>query len=382
MKPQRMSQTFVFGSATSNENFTDREQEAARLRMNFEHGINTILVSPRRWGKTSLVQKVAIQVNESCENIKVVCMDAFFCRCEEDFYRMFSTEMIRQTASRWEEWAGNVKQFLSRLSPRLNFGVDPVNDFSLSLDLSENLQPEQDILNLPQKIAAAKNIKIIVCIDEFQQISDFSDSKNFQKKLRSVWQLQNDASYCLYGSKMHFLSEIFSKPSMPFYKFGELMYLPKIDTPHWVAYICERFEKTGKNISPEIALKICESVENHSSYVQHLAWLVWSLSNESASDETFNQAYNELLNQNSTLYYRYLENLSGYQLNLLRALADGVETELSTSSVIFKYNLGSSANVVRMRKALEQKELIDITGKRTLIPDPVFKKWLQREMKL
>ena len=87
---------FVFGVATSGNNFTDREKETNHLVMNFQHGVNTVLISPRRWGKTSLVDKVCKLVNS--EDIKVVYLDIFSCRSEKDFYDVFASAVIKQTS--------------------------------------------------------------------------------------------------------------------------------------------------------------------------------------------------------------------------------------------------------------------------------------------
>ena len=93
---------FVFGVETSEEHFTDREKETARLIQNFQNGINTILISPRRWGKTSLVHKVCNMVES--EHIRTVRLDIFSCRSEKDFYDAFATAVLKQTSSRFEEW--------------------------------------------------------------------------------------------------------------------------------------------------------------------------------------------------------------------------------------------------------------------------------------
>ena len=193
-----MEKPFVFGVATSGNNFTDREKETERLLLNFTHGVNTILISPRRWGKTSLVKKVA-QLAQNKER-KIVYIDIFSCRTENEFYHLFATSILKQTSSKWDEWVENTKQFLSHINPKISIGADPMNDFSISFEYNIQNGTENDILQLPEKIAKEKGIQVIICIDEFQQISDFEDSKTFQKKLRSVWQLQQHVSYCLFGS--------------------------------------------------------------------------------------------------------------------------------------------------------------------------------------
>ena len=371
-----MENPFVFGTATYDEWFTDREKDLERLSANFKNGINTIIISPRQWGKTSLVLKVSNLVN--VKELKVVNIDIFSCRSEEDFYRLFAVEIIKQTSGKWEEWVQNTKQFLASLTPKISFGTDPTNDFSISLDFSNKRINEEDVLNLPQRIASMKKIKIVVCIDEFQQIAEFNQSIAFQKKLRSVWQLQKQVSYCLYGSKKHLMNELFSLQSLPFYRFGDLIMLQKIETTHWVQYIQDRFSLTNKSISSDLAEQICRTVDNHSSYVQQFAWLVWIKTEKETTVTNFEEALNDLINQNSILYYNYLENLTAMQINFLHAIADGINHEFSKKEVITKYNLNASSNISRIKKSLEQKELIDVYPQKVTFNNPVFQLWLKR----
>ena len=369
---------FIFGVATSGENFTDRKKETERLLLNFRHGINTILISPRRWGKTSLVKKVC-RLAES-EGIKIVYLDIFSCRSETDFYESFASAILKQTASITDEWFENIKLFFSRISPKISIGPDPLSDFSLSLDINKKPEDIDDILQLPEKIAKKKNCKIVICIDEFQQITEFKDSKTFQKRLRSVWQLQTSVSYCLFGSKKHLMNELFEKKSLPFYKFGDAIYLPKISTEDWAEYICQRFESTGKHISKELAVKICQKVDNHSSYVQQLAWLVWIHTDKTATDNNFEDAYQDIIDQNTPLFEKQIEGLSTYQLNFLRAICNGIHSEFSRKEIINKYNLGSSANISIIKRALEKKELIETEKGQATIPDPILEEWLKHEL--
>ena len=374
------NKAFIFGVATSGENFTDRKNETKRLLLNFQQGINTILISPRRIGKTSLVRKVC-ELAQS-DDLKIVYLDIFSCRSDREFYDAFATAILRQTSSKLEEWIDNAKRFLSRITPKFSIGTDPMTDFSVSLELNTKSEDVTDILQLPEKIALEKGIKIVVCIDEFQQISEFSDSKTFQKRLRTVWQLQENVSYCLFGSKKHLMNELFERRSLPFYKFGDALYLQKIDTEDWVKYICERFEVTNKSISPLLAEKIAKRVDNHSSYVQQLSWLVWVHTDKIATEENFEDAWQDLLDQNTPLFEKQTENLTMYQLNFLKAIIDGVSKEFTSKNILEKYNLGTSASVVVVKRALIKKELIDVEKKEIVISDIVLKEWLKREFKM
>ena len=369
---------FIFGVATSGDNFTDRVKETERLLMNFRYGVNTILISPRRWGKTSLVKKVCSLAQS--DNIKVVYVDVFSCRSDRDFYDTFASAVLKQTSSKLDEWLENARLFLSRISPKFSFGPDPMTDFSVSLEMNPKSDDVDEILQLPEKIAQKKGYSIVVCIDEFQQIAEFDDSKTFQKKLRTVWQLQEHTSYCLFGSKKHLMNELFEKKSLPFYKFGDVMYLQKINAADWVNYICGRFEATGKVIDRELAERICKLVDNHSSYVQHLAWLVWVHTDKVATPQDLEMAYEDIIDQNTPLFEKQTENLSTYQMNFLRAVIDGVRSEFTSQMILQKYELGSSANVSIIRRALVKKELIEIENRQVSIPDPVMHVWLRRKL--
>lgn len=369
---------FVFGIATSGEHFTDREKETSRLLSNFQNGINTILISPRRWGKTSLVQKTCRMAQS--DKLKTVHLDIFSCRSDKEFYNTFAASVLKQTSSKWDEWVENAKLFLSRINPKISLGIDPMSDFSLSLELNTKSDDINEILQLPEKIAQKKKCHIVVCIDEFQQIAEFKDSKTFQKRLRSIWQLQKSVSYCLFGSKKHLMNELFEKKSLPFYKFGDIIYLSKIRTPDWVKYICERFEATDKHISKDLAEKICQTADNHSSYTQQLAWLVWIQTKEVATEQNFEEACQDIIDQNSPLFEKQTESLTTYQMNFLRAIINGVDKKFTTQKILKKYQLGSSANVSIIKKALVNKELIEKDKDRLIIPDPIMILWLKRKL--
>lgn len=371
---------FIFGIATSGDNFTDRKKETERLLLNFQHGVNTVLISPRRWGKTSLVQKVC-RLAQS-DKLKIVYLDIFSCRSDKEFYNAFATAIIKQTSSKFEEWLDNAKLFLSRITPKISIGPDPMTDFSISLEMNPKSEDIDEILQLPEKIAQKKNCSIVICIDEFQQIAEFSDSKTFQKRLRTIWQLQKNVSYCLFGSKKHLMNELFENKSYPFYKFGDAIYLQKIGTQDWVEYICNRFSVTGKQISEQLAERICQAVDNHSSYVQQLAWLVWIHTDKIATEKDFESAYQDIIDQNTPLFEKQTESLTTYQMNFLRAVLDGVHSEFTKQEILNKYQLGTSANISIVKRALEKKELIEIEKRKISIPDPILKEWLRREFVL
>lgn len=371
-----MSKTFIYGKSVEGENFTDRTKETKRLVQNFEEGLNTIIISPRRMGKTSLVKKVkSIIANPE---VKVVFMDVYDCRSEYDFLNRFASVLMKETAGRSDRLLDTIKEFLIRLTPKISFSPDPNTDFSLSLGISpQNYQPEE-ILNLPEEIAQKRGLRLVVCIDEFQQIGEFPDSLTFQKRLRGIWQHHQNVAYCMFGSKKHMMTRIFQNKRMPFYQFGEITFLDKIPCSEWVPFIIARFAKKDKVISEEYACRICETVDCYSSYVQQLAWNVLLETDNEVDEECFQEGVMALIEQNSGLFTSMIEGLTSYQMNFLRAVCSGYHTDFTSKSLNAVYDLGAKSNVARIKTALIDKEIIDSVKKEIHIADPVFKLWFSR----
>lgn len=371
-----MDKPFMYGQLVSGNNFTDREQETKRLIMNFKHGVNTIIISPRRIGKTSLVHHVLSELDD--ENIITLMFDMYDCRDEYDFYNKFSVNVLKSTASSIDNVMQNITEFLGRISPKITLNSDVAMDYSLSLGLSPKEYSAEEILNLPEKIAIKKNKHIIVCIDEFQQIGEFTNSLQMQKIMRSVWQQQQNVSYCFFGSKKHMLENIFSNKRMPFYQFGEMMHLGKIPTEKWVKYIQKQFLSEKKIISEDIASQLCFQVDNYSSYVQQLAWNLFVITDKTATEEGLQTAIEDMLNQNNSFFTEQIKDLTSYQLNFLKAVNSGIHNGFSSAQVLQEWHFGSKSNIATIKSALIEKELIEEDKSFVYIADPVFALWLRK----
>jgi hypothetical protein len=372
-----MDAPFLFGKTVSEDEFTNRQTDIKRLTGNLQNHINTILISPRRWGKSSLVRKVTEEIRS--RSTRVIMLDLLSIRNEEEFYKVLAKETIKATSNKLTEWIETGREFLKHITPKISLGTDPTQDFDISFEWKELEKNYAEILNLPQKIAKKKKMHLIVCIDEFQNCESFRESKLFQKRLRTEWQHHHHVTYCLYGSRQHMMAELFEKQSNPFYKFGDVMYLPKIFRNDWISFIQEQFKATKKNINEENANLIAALVQDHSYYVQQLSYLVWMATSKTVTQEVVMTAIEDLLAQNSMLYTRDTENLTNAQFNYLKALAEGVHSGLSSRDVMHKYQLGTSANALKIKKGLIQKELIDDTNGIHFL-DPVYELWFKKNM--
>lgn len=373
-----MEAPFVYGRIADEQNFTDRKDEVVLLNQNFNNLINTIIISPRRWGKTSLVNKCARLLSEKSKDIWVCQVDIFNCRTEEQFYTAYANALMRMSTSVWEEFVAGVKKYLSRMAPTVSLSEGSQSyEMSFGISFKENRLSYDEILDLPQRIAQDKGKKIIVCIDEFQNINEYDDSLAFQRKLRAHWQKQTSVCYCLYGSKRHMLLSIFNDYSMPFYKFGDILFLQKINREDWISFISKRFTETGKQISDTLCGMIADKMKNHPYYTQQLSQQTWLRTTETCSEEIVSEAFNSLIGQLSLLFTNIIDSLTSRQISFLIAVADGV-TSYSSKEVLKQYQLGTSANIKNLKKATLEKDLINILpGNVIEIQDPAFEYWIK-----
>jgi len=157
------------------------------------------------------------------------------------------------------------------------------------------------------------------------------------------------------------------------------MFLNKIPEKYWKDFIRERFAATGKTITKKQASYIASLVENHPYYVQQLAQNCWLRSGKKITDKIIDEAIESLVLQLSLLFQNITERLTTSQMNFLLALVDGVE-KLTSNDTVSNYHLSSSSNVIQIRKALINKEIVDeqTSGKPEIL-DPVYKIWLKNQ---
>lgn len=372
-----MEPPFVFGKIAIKEEFTNREEDTAFLIQNFEALNTVILIAPRRWGKSSLVRHATKKLTRKNKKFKVVTLDLFNIKSESEFYSRLAVEIIKAHTTKLEDILKKSGQFFKNIMPKLNFSPMPDSDFSLSLDWDEAQKHKSEILDMAEHMSIQSGVKTIICIDEFQNISHFEDPLAFQKELRAHWQQHQNVSYCLYGSRENMMREVFSDKKMPFYKFGQIINLQKIKVEKWIPFITQRFDDTKKNISEENANYIVQLADNHPYYVQQLAQLAWMMTDVNCLNSNIESALDNLLNQSHPFYLREMENISRTQSNFLQLLIND-ETEYTTQRIIKKYSLRSTSNVVKVRKALEEKDVIRFENKKVLFVDPMLKLWLKR----
>ena len=154
------------------------------------------------------------------------------------------------------------------------------------------------------------------------------------------------------------------------------IFLEKIKQKDWIGFIVKRFHETGKHIEDESAAIIANSCENHPYYVQQLAQQVWLRSNKNCNPEVIQEAFEDLIMQLSMLFQMLTDDLNMKQISFLNALTNN-EKQVTSQSVLKKYKLGTSANVIKIKRALHDREIIDVIGRKIEFMDPLYKYWLK-----
>jgi len=372
-----MKRPFVYGELATKDNFIDREEDRKRLKTFLRNGINVMLISPRRWGKSSLVKVAMEELRKEDKNVRTCFIDAFKVHCASDFYNAFASAVISGVGNTLEKGIELVKKYIPSLTPSITLQNDPLNAVSLDLKIKPLERSAEDILNLPETLAKAHGYHVVVCIDEFQQLALLPEWKQMEGLMRSVWQQQEDVTYCLYGSKRHMMVDIFNNANNPFYRFGQVFYLKKIAREYWIPYIVKSFAETGKSISEEFANRICDITECHSWYVQQLSFFIWSGTQTAVTEEIFQEQTVLLVDTNAPVFEADVDGLAVSQVNMLIAIAHG-ESHFSAQDVNQRYSLGAPQTVSRNKQTLIKKDIIEKDGDSYTFVDPIFKFWFKK----
>lgn len=371
---------FEYGTIAEDEYFIDRIEDRRDLKRFLGGGINVMLISPRRWGKSSLVKAAMKELQQENADVRVCYFDAFKVCSEEDFYNKFASAVLQGISSSFEKRMADVVRFVQGISPSLSIGGDPLNAVEVKLGFKPLKESAEEILNLPEKIAMAKGVRVIICIDEFQQLAKLPGWKKMEGAMRSVWQEQHHTTYCLYGSKRHMMLDIFGNSANPFYRFGQMLTLGKIGREYWIPFITDSFSNHGKNISETMANRICDLMQCHSWYMQQFCFFLWTRTEKGmeVTEEIFSSQLSKLLDTNTDMFLADLDGMPSSQVAMLKAVAMG-ESHFNAQRVVAEYSLGTPRTITKNKQLLLERDLIERRGNTYQFVDPVFELWFKRE---
>ena len=275
---------FIFGEVVSEPNFVDRTKELDLLVRDLSDGQKVFLLSPRRFGKSSLVAMALLKLRK--RHIRTVSLTVSSYSSYTQFLEKFAEKVLR-AAGPWDRVKDWVTRFARSVRPEINY-VTMTGEVSLSLGAKPGFDPAPiapDVFALPGELARNGGFRMAICLDEFQQISEFNGG-SVENVLRNQVQEQREVGYVFAGSQPSFMKEMLST-KRPFYKAGPHMFLDKIPEDAWKEFIVRQFGKKRRKID-EGGLDALLSIANVIPYdVQRIAHELWDYAEIAGKADTW-----------------------------------------------------------------------------------------------
>jgi AAA+ ATPase superfamily predicted ATPase len=373
-----MKNPFNYLQFATGDNFYDRKEIFADLRSRLLSGsTNIVLYGPRRYGKSSLVSQLALELEKAgvpCvifDVMKVPSIDLFIMSYAAKVYRKFAPIKIELR---------KIGELLKNLRLKLTVGTDGETGFSFDLAQSKIGSEElTEILDLPQKIIP-KNKRAVIVMDEFQEVSELLPNDQFERVMRSVIQSHKNISYIFLGSRYHMLRRMFTDRNRPFYKSAIAMMLDKPPFEESVDFIVSRFASGGVVISHEVAAQIVKKIDNIPYYIQQLGFEVFRLVDDDKRKKVLQEdvarAYSLLSGFNRDQYEQQMLSFSIAQKKLLVALSQERTREFD-DAYRTKYRLGASSTVNSTKKKLMENGYVEMSDNKYCVADPFFAEYLR-----
>lgn len=370
-----MRNPFDFNKIASGEAFVGRKDEVKKLSSDFMLLTNVALTAPQGWGKSSLVRKAAEVASRRDKNLRFchVCLSNV--RNEERFYELLAKGVLMAVSKTQEEVVSNVKKYFHNIRPRVSFGDGSILDFSVDMDWDEVRHHQDEVLALPYAVTKDMDIKMVVCMDDFQNVSLFSDPESFIDELKSGWTSFERVGFCISSTSCP-VTDRFVKSSRIFGRYGEQMTLGKVGASGIMNMLKDTFADSGKYLDDEYAALMVSISEGNMFYLMQLAHLSWLATGVVCTEDVVLQARETIADQMNLVFETMTASLTTQQLCYLHAVLAG-ETVISTAEVLHRHHISSATSASRSKTALLEKGLVcNIYGK-ICFADPMYAYWLK-----
>lgn len=371
----RINNPFIVTGKIEPEYFCDRVNESARLIKSITNGNNLVIISPRRMGKTGLIQ-FCYDKPEIADEYYTFFIDILHTSSLREFTHLLGRAIYDTLLPRSRKMAIQFVQTIKSISGK--FGFDPITNMpTFNVELGDIESPEYTLDEIFQYLANADK-PCIVAIDEFQQIAKYPE-KNIEALLRTHIQKLRNSNFIFAGSERHMMQEMFTSAARPFYNSADILELKAIAPEIYIPFVMGHFEKRGKSISAENVEWVYKLFKGHTYYIQRTF-------NESFADtdkgeectkEIIESAIDNMVSSNDTIFREILSNIPEKQKALLYAIAkDGEATQITSAQFIKRHSLQSASSVQAAAKKLLEKDMITQINKVYSVTDKLFAMWM------
>ncbi|WP_321517545.1 ATP-binding protein [uncultured Bacteroides sp.] len=368
---------FVVTGKIKQEYFCDRIQESARLAKSITNGNNMVIISPRRMGKTGLIQ-FCYEKPEIKDNYYTFFIDILHTSSLREFTYLLGKSVYETILPLSKKMATLFVQTLKSINGK--FGFDAVTGMpSFNVELGDIDRPEYTLEEIFKMLATADR-PCIVAIDEFQQISKYP-GKNIEALLRTHIQKIENSNFIFAGSERSMMQAMFLSSARPFYRSADIMELDAIEKDIYVQFIVDNFEKRNRKIENIVAADVYDLFKGHTFYIQKTfnETFADTPQDEECTIETVRTAIDNMIALYETIFREILSNVPEKQKELLYAIAkEGEARQILSVEFIKRYSLTSSSSVQAAAKKLLEKDLITETNKSYAVTDKLFAMWIKK----
>jgi uncharacterized protein len=382
---------FVYGEVVPRAAFVDREAEIDRLTRDLLAGQKVFLISPRRYGKSSLVRQalaaagrrgvLTVEVTVSSYSSYVAFLEGY-------------ARALVSLESRAERAMGWLRDMLRGVRPEVRVDPGATGTGSLAVSFPSARTPRdisrlaQEVFALPGRIAEARRLPLAVALDEFQAIASFDREggraprmHQVEHALRAAVQHQRQVGYVFSGSEPSLMEAMLGR-SRPFYKAGPVMRLQKIDAAEFARFVESRLRATGIRPEQGLGVAIVELAGNLPYDVQRLAHELWDDARAEGRKivgvEDLHRTLKRLLGEQDALYEMTWQRLTLAQRATLRAAVLEEGRELLGADARARYRLGGASTVQASLNALVREDVLVRDGPRFAMVDSLFREWVAR----
>lgn len=375
---------FIYGEIVTSAAFADRDAERDRLGRDLAAGQKVFLISPRRYGKSSLVRDVLRGLAR--QHVLTVEVTVASSSSYVGFLESYAQALITADtpASRLRRWAG---ELLKTVRPELRFETDPIGRSRFALAFPavrtarETARLAAEVFALPGRIAAVRKQRMAIALDEFQAIAAFNGG-SVEHALRAAVQDQRAVGYVFAGSEPSLMERMLG-PRRPFYKAGPVMRLEKIDETVFADFIDGRFAATGMRPEEGLGAAIVELAANVPYDVQRLAHETWddvrAMGGKAVGLANLHSTLTRLLGEHHTVFEEAWQRLTLPQRAVLRALVLQEGRELLSTDVRTRHRLPGASTVQAALAALVRQDIVMKQGNRYTTSDSLYREWVARQ---
>ena len=375
---------FVYGEIVTAAAFADRDDEREHLARDLAAGQKVFLISPRRYGKSSLVRDVM----RGLARQKILTIEVTVASSSSyiGFLEAYAQALLAADTpvGRLKRWTADL---LRGIKPEIRFDADPLGKAKFALSFPsvrtarDTARVANEVFQLPARIAEARKQRLAIALDEFQAITAF-DGGTVENALRAAVQEQRQVGYVFSGSEPSLMERMLG-PRRPFYKAGPVMRLGKIDPKEFAAFIDDRFARSGIKTEEGLGDAIVELAANVPYDVQRLAHETWDdvreAGKKSAGVDDLHLTLLRLLGEQNTVFEESWQRLTLPQRAVLRALIIEEGTELMSADVRTRHRLPGTSTIQAALAALIRQDIITKEDGRYVTVDSLYREWVARK---